>query len=929
MKSLRVFVCILVATFTLFGGLTAPEKTFAADTYDSISAEVLADFSATQSKFDAKKADMDKKLADGKVTAAVANQYSYNYSQYTDALNNIKTAYLSAVETSKSGNLSVYDGQSKAVSTAVNTLGTEISRINAVLNTEHRQIFLQLSKELNTKFEQYLRQFKGEVVDPNGLFTASSTERIQNSSQNKVTTPVKAGTVSTGNCTFTKWTLSACVNELLTWFIKNTLLEFGGFFVWLSANMLNYSIQIGVLDFEKWAPDTLYPIWMIIRQIVSLAVVFVGLYLGFLYILGKEDKFEKYIPWVVIFALFVNFSYPLARTAIDISNIVSLKIYTSAVGEDVLNPSRSTNQTAGALIMDRLGLQGMVMSATSEKDAGSGAAMLKNINSVPGAFVAVLFVFYAAYIFFMATGIMVMRTLALVFISIASPFLLVDSLLPVLGDKAKKIREIFFAQLAVGPVFMIMLALTLKFLEVFSKTVVSGATAGSGGIGTGTTDTSVVTFFNILMMLVMLHIMITVTKKVSGSVGEFATNKMGKVGGFGLGVAGGGVGFLARKGIGGLALKAKQSTWVQENQNTIGGRVAMQLSNSLANSSFDVRNTSVAGRMNKLGMGMGMGTKLGFEGVSEEKSRKIAETSKGIKVRHSRDVFEVGADGQKKLVHKEGDVDHIATAAAKRRFAENLGGSSSIFQTKEQKRMIEEKLKSGKGEEMNAMVEEYKKFENTEEGRAKKKEFFDKQSKEIQERLTRHDREVANEILSEYRELDETAEGRARKQEFFDKQGKEIQEKLTRYDLDEQKKKDKEAGDQKNKEETLQAQKDLAQAQKDQVEISKKQADLQQQQIDLLTRQSTGGAQGVGLSVQQPAVAGPAPAKSEVDLSKVTLETEEQAAKRSAPFEPSLESDAQIAKRLEDVDAVNDNVLEMTKRVISKASKVEEPPVTT
>lgn len=410
-----------------------------------------------------------------------------------------------------------------------------------------------------------------------------------------------------------------CVNSLIGWLIKNTLLEVAGFLVWVSANMLNYAIQIGILDFKSWAPDTLYPIWIIVRQIVSLFIVFAGLWLGFMYIVGKDEKFEKYIPWVVIFALFVNFSYPLARTAVDLSNIVSLNIYASAVGNDALQAEIGDEHTAGGLIMNSLGLQGLVMSATGDKKATmSNVGIVGKIDGIPGALMAVVFVLYAAYIFFMVTALIVVRTAVLVFLIVASPLLLVDSVVPRLGDVAEKLRRIFVEQLAVGPVFMIMLALTLKFLDVFSSGPMKSASAAG--------NSTVTTFFNILLMLIMLHIMITVTKKAAGSIGEAATSAMGKVGGFAtgaaLGVATGGAGLLARGSIGRGAAALRDSEWVRNNQHKGLGRHAYNMSNSVAKSSFDARNSSIvqtgAGRLG-LGKGMGAGSDSNYEKALDAK----------------------------------------------------------------------------------------------------------------------------------------------------------------------------------------------------------------------------------------------------------------------------------------------------------------------
>lgn len=516
-----------------------------------------------------------------------------------------------------------------------------------------------------------------------------------------------------GTCSlFGASSIANCLSVGFQWIIKNILLEIGGFMVWLTANMFNYAIKIGVLEFSSWAPDSLYPIWLIVRQIVSLIIVFIGLYLGFMYILGK-DGFQKYIPWVIMFALFVNFSYPLVRTAIDLSNIISLKIYVSAVGSGVLEPSTASD--AGSLIVSKLGLQGLAASAVSSK---GGTGLVTSINSVPAALLAVCYVFYTAYIFFMVTALFVMRTAALVFLIVASPILLVDSVLPMLGERAKLVRKIFFEQLAIGPIFMLMLALTLKFLDVFSA---SGKLSASGlsGAASGTGADTIGVFFNILMMLIMLWIMLKVTKSTAGTLGEYATSAMGTVGGFAVGAAAGGTGLLARKGLGGLAMKARDSKWVQNNQDSFLGRRAYNLSNTVANSTFDLRNSAVAQKYaGKMGIssGMGTGAKMGQEEYGKAKLKDAIERSSRIKTHHERDVYKdkIGEDGKvvyedvtdkdgkvvkkvkaQELVHRKGDVD-AAGWEAKTRFIANSGGGT-MFLTKEQKQKQHEAL----GEEAN------------------------------------------------------------------------------------------------------------------------------------------------------------------------------------------------------------------------------------
>lgn len=491
--------------------------------------------------------------------------------------------------------------------------------------------------------------------------------------------------------------LVGCFGDMLTWFIKSFILNIVGFFLWVAANMLNYSIQVGILDFKSWAPDALYSLWVIVRQIISLFIVFAGLYLGFMYILGKEEVFEKYMAWIIIYALFVNFSYPITRMLVDVSNIVSLNIYASAVGNDALTAEFTSMRTAGGIIMTSLGLQNLITAAVSGGNASSATDMLSNINTVPGALMAVIFVGYATYIFFMVTALIVLRTVALVSITIVSPLLLVDSVIPKLGEWAAKVRGVFFEQLAVGPVFMILLALTLKFLEVFRGVV----NASPGGVAGG--GQTIKEFFSVALMLIMLHVMYKVTKSTAGSMGEIATKAMGTVGGFAMGgaagLAMGGAGMLGRASIGRVAARARDSGWMQNNQHTFIGRGLRNMTDSVANSSFDGRNSGIIkSGTTKLGMGIGMGSKLGRVGVDgggyekrlEAQKKDILERGARIDIYHKEDKYEKGLDGNQILVAKAGEVDQKALAA-RTRYYEKAGGA--VFMAKDDKRKVQEALK--------------------------------------------------------------------------------------------------------------------------------------------------------------------------------------------------------------------------------------------
>lgn len=465
------------------------------------------------------------------------------------------------------------------------------------------------------------------------------------------------------------FSLGACIDEGAAWLITHTLLAIAGWFLWITATVMNFAIKVGILDFAKWAPGTLYPIWMVIRQIVSLFVVFAGLWLGFMYIINKGDQFKKYIPTLVLFALFVNFSYPITRAIIDVSNVISLNMYASAVGVEALEASAvsvTSDKTVGTIIMNRLGLEGFIDYATGNS---TGEGKLNSINSTPAALLAVIFILYAAWIFFMVSALIITRTAVLVFLIVASPLLFVDEIIPKLGDAAKKLRGIFVEMLFVGPVFTIMLALTLKFLEVFQK---GGLLSNSGPASQGG-DAAIAMSFNLLMMLIMLHIMLKVTKATSGEIGKVVSGATSMVGGLAVGGAFGGMAMAGRATLGRAAAAARDSKWMQRSQGGAMGRHMFNLSDTFAKSSFDGRNSAVAKfGASKLGTNFGMGGTKGREELITEHRTKL-ETHLGRTGVHKSNVY----DASGKLLHEKGSIDTSPDALMSRQRV--INGSKSVF----------------------------------------------------------------------------------------------------------------------------------------------------------------------------------------------------------------------------------------------------------
>lgn len=582
MKYLRLFIVTLFIFSTTLPSLILPQKIFAQEKEATReSAEIASSLIFNKANSGASSgANISTSKADTDAFKALIDLLNKSQLSYRDTFNDTLSKGSSVLQAYTLGmkNASI---SAQNDSTNINIIKKN-TNASAILNTYITSVSNQASNP----------DIAGSFINETPLSDNAKQDLKAQSDAAKNSTTIDPTPCSIFS---SKGNLLTCADQLFTWFVKKVLLNVAGFLLWLTANMLDYSIQISILNFGNIASDSLYPIWLVVRQIVSLFIVFAGLWLGFMYIIDRGDKFTHYIPWVILFALFVNFSYPISRTLIDISNVISVNIYQSTFGNVSTDPSLAANvydkNSPGALIMTKLGLQSLAASAS---DIPTQTDLISSIKTTPGSLIAVAFVLYAAWVFFIATTIIVIRAAVLIMMIIASPILFVDSVIPKLGDAAQKMRKIYLEQLIVAPVFMIMLALTLKFLTVFS-----GNNMGSG-------DT-IKTFFNILMMIVMLHIMLKVVKSISGESGRVGSEWLGKVGGFGLGVATGGTGMLARGTVGRAAARLRDSKTLDSWQGSRTGRGLKSISNSLANSTYDVRNvTPINKSLTRMGMGGGL-----------------------------------------------------------------------------------------------------------------------------------------------------------------------------------------------------------------------------------------------------------------------------------------------------------------------------------
>lgn len=183
----------------------------------------------------------------------------------------------------------------------------------------------------------------------------------------------------------------------------------------------------------------IYACWGIVRDLLNISFIIVLLYTAFTIIFQVDSTGKKTLLTIVLMALLVNFSFPIARFIIDISNSLMYTII-------------SANGTSGAL--------GSITkdSLISEIIKGNNASTIELLASI-------VFVFILA-ITLLAVGLLLLiRMLTLVILVIFSPIAFVAKIMPETKGYATDWWKQLFNNAIFGPAMLLGVFVAMKMME--------------------------------------------------------------------------------------------------------------------------------------------------------------------------------------------------------------------------------------------------------------------------------------------------------------------------------------------------------------------------------------------------------------------------------------------------------------------------------
>lgn len=453
-----------------------------------------------------------------------------------------------------------------------------------------------------------------------------------------------AGILNTRGFVFLAWPLyivgAGATAYIAAWWAKDAvltgLLKAVAFLAWLFFQgaswflismswILDMSIQATISSDLYKNLQVINVGWTTVRDFSNMFFIFALLYIAISTILGMAGgSTKRWVANLIIAAILINFSLFATKVVIDAGNVLAMGFWEKMN----VTVNGQTAPSAGLHLIQGLKSQ----TALDPKDAYGKPLEMEDQKRALVYFGSGLTMLIAGYVFLAGAIIMIVRTVTLIFLMIASPFAFFSYALPVGGGYASKWFSSLISNTFVAPAFVAMLY--LDSIIINSLDLSRLATADNGGQQPGFAGAfsgdmgSFPIIYNFFFVIVLMLTSLKVASSVSSGAGEMG-GKWAKVGlgkGAGAAMAGGAMGGRQFGGrIGKMVGNSKKLKELAGGSSRVGrfmGNLGLATGEKMKKGTWDARNVSVAG--------VGINSALGLGGInSGSGGKKTFETHGG------------------------------------------------------------------------------------------------------------------------------------------------------------------------------------------------------------------------------------------------------------------------------------------------------------
>ena len=316
--------------------------------------------------------------------------------------------------------------------------------------------------------------------------------------------------------------------------------------------------------------------WSTIRDLGNIIFIFMLLWVSIKNILQIDDA-KKFIPTLILAALLVNFSLFFTKVIIDTSNIVAVQFY-SSITKDL-----PTGTGISGAFMEKWEAETMF------SESAGGAAWSFTVQ----VWATAAMVFIMFLIFLQGAFLFIVRTAVLIFLLPFSPIMFLGTILPRLKKFADKWWEELICNSLSAPIYFLLIWVSLQILSSISVVKpgkgINDALTGLANYGMESYGTSITESTGIIFNYLLVCVFLIASYKMAKCDGISGTITSGLM--TVAGAAIGGIGGLAGRQIlgRGAAALAGNENFKGWASNSKVGRLALQTTEGVAKSSFDVR----------------------------------------------------------------------------------------------------------------------------------------------------------------------------------------------------------------------------------------------------------------------------------------------------------------------------------------------------
>ena len=265
--------------------------------------------------------------------------------------------------------------------------------------------------------------------------------------------------------------------------------------LWLAGHTLDLAIRVSIIDFANYANlKGVTVVWTIGRDLANMFFIFLLLSSSIGTMLDADKiNLKKNLSKILLIALLINFSLPIARSVIDVSNLFAVEFINKIYGADggansfISRLNDTVKPIYGVVYPQNAGISG----ATSNISAGTGdiGALTTLSANIKANFAVYLFgnffLLTTSTVLFAGAILLFIRTISLVFIIAMSSLAFFASIVPRAESYYSQWWDQLINQAVFAPAYMFMLYFVFQIMAKTGEIQnIIGISTQSANVGT-------------------------------------------------------------------------------------------------------------------------------------------------------------------------------------------------------------------------------------------------------------------------------------------------------------------------------------------------------------------------------------------------------------------------------------------------------------